>query len=76
MSPDERVSPRTFYLNEQHELSRAEKESGGSVPKYIDIDWAARGRTISRSLSQVTSQIQASHDPLRGQRYFVLADPA
>lgn len=75
MSPDGRVSPRTFYLNEQHELSRAEKESGGSVPKYIDIDWAAKGRTISRSLSQVTSQIQASHDPLRGQRYFLLADP-
>lgn len=75
MSPDGRVSPKTFYLNETHELSRAEKESGGSVPKYIDIDWAARGRTISRSLGQVTSQIQASHDPLKGQRYFVLADP-
>lgn len=75
MSPDAHPSPKTFYLNEQHELSRAEKESGGSVPKYIDIDWAARGRTISRSLNKVTSQIQASHDPLKGQRYFVLADP-
>jgi hypothetical protein len=75
MSPNGRVPPKTFYLNEQHELSRAEKESGGSVPKYIDIDWAARGRTISQSLNQVTTQIQASHDPLRGQRYFMLADP-
>lgn len=75
MSPNGRVAPRNFYLNEQHELSRAEKESGGSVPQYVDIDWGARGGTINRSLNQVISQIQASHDPVKGQRYFVLAEP-
>lgn len=75
MSPNGRITPKNFYLNEQHELSRAERESGGRVPQYVDIDWAARGRTISGSLNQVASQIQASHDPLKGQRYFVLADP-
>jgi len=75
MSPNDRVSPRTFYLNEQHELSRAEREPGGSVPQYADIDWTARGGAISRSLNQVTSQIQASHDPMKGKHYFVLAEP-
>lgn len=75
MSPTDHVLPRTFYLNEQHELSRAEKETGGSVPQYVDIDWTARGEMISRSLNQVASQIRASHDPMRDKHYFVLADP-
>ena len=75
MSPTDHVLPRTFYLNEQHELSRAEKEPGGSVPQYADIDWTARGRTISSSLNKVTSQIQASHDPMKEKHYFVLAEP-
>lgn len=75
MSPNGHASPRNFYLNEQHELSRAEKESGGSFTKYVDIDWTARGGTISRSLNQVTSAIQASHDPVKGKHYFVLAEP-
>lgn len=69
------VKPRTFYLNEQHELSRAEKEGGGRVTQYADIDWAIKGGTISDSLSRVTSGIRASHDPLKGNHYFLLAEP-
>jgi hypothetical protein len=38
MSPDERVTPRNFYLNEQHELARAEKEGGGRIPQYLHIN--------------------------------------
>jgi len=75
MSPEDRISPKTFYLNEQHELSRGEKEPGGRIPQYADIDWTAKGGTIDRSLKRVASQIQASHDPLKSSRYFVLAEP-
>lgn len=75
MSNQDQITPKTFYLNEQHELSRAERESGGRLPQYTDIDWSAKGGAISRSLKSVTTQMQASHDPLRGNRYFLLAQP-
>lgn len=75
MSPNDQVSPRNFYLNEQHELARAEKEPGGRVPQYADIDWAARGSAISESLQRITTDMQASHDPVRGKHCFVLAEP-
>src|SRR5664280_2739257 len=75
MSPNIRVTPKTFYLNEQHELSRAEKEPGGRVPQYADIDWAARGSVISESLHRVTTEMQASHDPVREKHCFVMAEP-
>src|SRR5450631_3520871 len=75
MSPDARSAPKTFYLNEQHELSRAEKEGGGRIPEYAGIDWAAKGRRIGRSLQAVKSTIAASKDPLREQHYFMLTMP-
>jgi hypothetical protein len=75
MSPAGRVTPRTFYLNEQHELARADKEGGGGVPKYIDINWAVRGAAINQSLNRVKRQIQASHDPVKQNHYFMLAAP-
>jgi hypothetical protein len=75
MSNNGRVSPRTFYLNEQHELARAEKESGGRIPKYTDINWASKGTTITRSLQGVRRQIQASTDPVKDDHYFLLAAP-
>lgn len=75
MSPDGRVSPRTFYLNEQHELARAEKEGGGQIPKYVDINWATRGSVIRQSLNRVRTQIQKSSDPSRQNHYFLLAAP-
>ena len=75
MPSNPRVTARTFYLNEQHELSRGEKPGGGRVPQYVDIDWASKGRRISQSLEGVRSAIRASKDPLRDHHYFVLASP-
>jgi len=70
-----KTRPRTFFLNEQHELRRGEKEGGGRPPKYAPIDWAVKGRTIHDSLNRVKQVIMKSKDPLRGKRYFFLANP-
>src|SRR5258708_34577804 len=67
--------PRHFYLNEQHELAREEREGGGSLPKLAPIDWAAKQITISSSLARTKNTIEKSNDPLRTQRYFLLARP-
>jgi hypothetical protein len=75
MSPEGRVPPRNFYLNEQHELARAEKEGGGGIPKYIDINWAAKSTAINHSLNRVRRQIQVSPDPSKQNHYFLLAAP-
>jgi Subtilase family len=75
MSPDTRPIPRTFYLNEQHELARAEKEGGGRIPQYVDINWATKGAGIARSISRVRKEIQDSSDPTKGNHCFVLAAP-
>ncbi|HUA61457.1 MAG TPA: S8 family serine peptidase [Verrucomicrobiae bacterium] len=68
-------TPLTFYLNEQHELSRGEKEGGGRVPQYHGINWATKGQHISAALESVKSGILASKDPVRDSHYFVLAKP-
>lgn len=68
-------APVTFYLNEQHELSRGEREGGGRFPQYYGIDWAAKGRKIKAALESVRTAIVASHDPLRELHYFVMAKP-
>jgi hypothetical protein len=75
MPERDRLTPRTFFLNEQHELSRGEKEGGGRLPHYHGIDWAAKGRQIAVALETVKSAIRASKDPLRDSHYFVLAKP-
>lgn len=67
--------PRTFYLNEQHELSHEEKTGGGGLPKLAPIDWAAKARVVSRSLHKTRKSIDQSRDPMRGRRYFMLAAP-
>jgi hypothetical protein len=65
--------PTTFFLNEQHELSRGEKEGAGRVPQYHGINWATKGHHIAGALEAVRSAIRASKDPLRDSHYFVLA---
>ncbi|MGO8817868.1 MAG: hypothetical protein ACLQVG_24760 [Terriglobia bacterium] len=75
MSPENRVTPRTFYLSEEHELARGEREGGGRIPAYTDINWAAKGATISRSLHRARTQIQGSTDPARENHYFLIAAP-
>src|SRR5689334_4696769 len=67
--------PRTFFLNEQHELARGEKEGGGSLPKLAPIDWRAKGQRIHHSLKRARDAISNSQDPLRGSRYFLATLP-
>ncbi|MCG3180470.1 MAG: hypothetical protein BIFFINMI_02831 [Phycisphaerae bacterium] len=68
-------SPRTFFLNEGHELSPVERDGGGRLPHYAGISWAAKARQLSRSLNGAVRTIEASHDPLKDRRYFLLALP-
>ena len=69
-----RVVPHTFFLNESHELAPSEKEGGGRLPAYAPIQWAPKARRLSRSLQRVEQVIDASNDPLRDERFFVLAN--
>ena len=41
-APSSAVTPRTFFLNEGHELSPIEKGRGGRIPDYVGISWAAK----------------------------------
>jgi len=75
MATQSKVVARTYYLNEQHELSRSEQPGGGRIPQYVGIDWAAKGKQIESALNTVKAQISASTDPLREGHYFVLAKP-
>ena len=76
MPPSQRrVEPRTFFHNEKHELASIEKVGGGRAPQYIGISWAARATQVSNSLKRVVDAVKSSHDPLKDQRYFVIAQP-
>lgn len=73
---DTNIRPRTYFLNETHELTRAEKEGGGGQPKFGPINWAAKGATIRSSLDTATHRLRQARDPLRGQRFFMMALPS
>jgi hypothetical protein len=68
-------TPRTFFLNEQHELTPSEKAGGGRSPQYASIPWAAKATRISQSLQSVAEEVEKSSDPLKNDRYFVLTLP-
>jgi hypothetical protein len=70
-----RAQPRNFFLNETHELASAEKEGGGRLAAYAPIAWAAKARRINQSIQRVEKLIGASNDPLKDERFFVLANP-
>lgn len=70
-----RTRPRTFFLNEQHELAHGEKPSGGSIAKYMGINWADKAQKLSKSLGTVKKELVKSNDPVRDQHYFMLAKP-
>jgi hypothetical protein len=72
---DDGLRPRTYYLNEQHELTREEKTGGGGSLKLAPIDWASKGRAIRDSLSDAKDAITRSRDPLKDHRFFLLAQP-
>lgn len=69
------LEPRTFYLNEQHELSREEKPTGGRPPQYAGIDWREKSARLSASLSTARKAIARSDDPLKDRHHFLLARP-
>jgi hypothetical protein len=69
------LKPLSFFLNEQHELTRGEKEGGGGIPKYAPINWGNKGKQIQDTLRQVREKIRASHDPTKDNHYFLLAKP-
>lgn len=70
------ITPRTFFLNEQHELAHGESLGGGSLPKLGRIDWAAKGRRINKTLREAKHTLGASRDPTKEHRYFLLATPS
>jgi len=74
--PVDAVVPRTFFLNEQHELARGEKEGGGSLPKLAPLDWGAKGQRIHQTLNKARETIRHSRDPLRESRYFLATVPS
>jgi hypothetical protein len=43
--------------------------------EYIDINWASRGTTISRSFHRVKKEIQEPPDPAKESHFFLLAAP-
>lgn len=67
--------PRTFFLNEKHELSSIDKTGGGRIPEYVGISWAQKAKRIGTSIDRVLQEVTASHDPLREERFFVIAQP-
>jgi hypothetical protein len=73
--PDQRFQPKHFFLNERHELPIEEREGFGGVRYYANVDWALKGKRIASSLASVEQHARASHDPLRGRRFFILAAP-
>ncbi|MCC6527945.1 MAG: S8 family serine peptidase [Polyangiaceae bacterium] len=68
-------APRTFYLNERHELTPGEVPGGGSLPKYAPVDWGPKAARLHGSLERVRSAVAHSPDPLRDRRYYVVALP-
>jgi hypothetical protein len=70
-----RVMPRTFYLNESHELASSEKEGGGRLSAFAPIPWAAKAQRFNQTLQTVERTILASNDPLKDERYFLLVNP-
>ena len=71
----ELIKPRTFFLNETHELSPVENSGGGRPAKYGYIPWSARAKRLSQSLKSASESIEKSLDPLKGDHYFVIATP-
>ena len=53
------LKPLSFFLNEQHELTRGEKEGGRGIPKYAPINWGDKGRQIQNTLHQAREKILA-----------------
>lgn len=75
MPPPKKVSPRTFFLNEQHQLASEEKAGGGAIPRYVEIQWRERGKRLSSSLKFAAEKVSSTPDPLREHHFFLVAHP-
>ena len=69
------TKPRSFFLNEQHELTREEREGGGGTPKYAPIDWVKKSKRLQTTLARTRERIQSLPDPTTGHHYYLLAKP-
>jgi hypothetical protein len=68
--------PRSFFLNESHELTRGEKEGGGRLPKLAPIDWASKGMKIGNTLRASVQAIAQLRDPAGANHCYLLARPS
>lgn len=69
------VKPRTFFLNEKHELGSFDRDGGGRQADYVPIDWSARSARLSASFRRATTPPVRSEDPSAGRHFFVVAVP-
>ncbi len=42
---------------------------------YVGVPWAAKSTRLSDTIAKTIDVVQSSHDPLKDDRYFVLAHP-
>lgn len=69
------VPPKTFFLNEVHQLTPEEKAGGGRTARIVGVLWKARAKQLSTSLTLATQKLDQSRDPLKASRGFLLATP-
>jgi hypothetical protein len=67
--------PRTFFLNETHELGRGKDRSGGGGLKLAPTDWSGKGQRLNETLDLAIEKISESKDPLKQKRFFFVAKP-
>ncbi len=70
------LQPRSFFLNEGHELTRGEKEGGGRLPKLAPLNWAAKGARIGNTLQASMRAVAQLNDPARANHCYLLARPS
>jgi Subtilase family len=75
MAPDT-LRPRSFFLNESHELTRGKKESGGRAPKLAPIDWGSKGMRIGTTLQMSVRTVAQLGDPANTNHCYLLARPS
>jgi hypothetical protein len=69
------LRPVSFFLNESHELLRAEKDGGGGNRKLAPIDWVVKGNRIEKSLSRTVDELVKYDDPGVANHLYLLAKP-
>jgi hypothetical protein len=73
--PRQPIRPRNYFLNESHELSPEEKGGGGRFVSYLGVNWKNKSQRLHQSLQKIERRTQQSIDPLKGRKYYILADP-